>query len=141
MNNCLKRKNEKPEPHASCKFAGQKAFTLLEVMFALSILAIALVAVFQLQSQGLSMLGQARFETTASLLAKGKMAELEIADSIELTSGTGEFGDDYPGYSWEVIVESTPLEAMVKLTVLVTNDLLTRNNTYHLELFRTVATE
>ena len=49
--------------------------TLLEVMLAMTILAIALVAVFQSQSQSISMAGQARFATTPFLLAQSKMAE------------------------------------------------------------------
>ncbi|MCD6153076.1 MAG: hypothetical protein J7J07_04110 [Syntrophobacterales bacterium] len=41
----------------------------------MTILAIALVAVFQSQSQSISMAGQARFATTAFLLAQSKVAE------------------------------------------------------------------
>ena len=52
-------------------------FTLLEVMVAMSILAMALVAVFHMQSQSISMAGESRFLTTASLLAQSKMAEIE----------------------------------------------------------------
>ncbi len=113
-------------------------FTLLEVMFAVAILAIALVAVFQLQSQGLSMLGQARFETTAALLAKSKMAEMEVAGPMRLHAGSGDFGDDFPGYAWEVLVDPTPMDGLVKITVVVVNNRMTRNNTYRVELFRTV---
>ena len=45
-------------------------FTLLEVMIAMAILAITLVAVYQSQSQSISMAGNSRFLTTASLLAQ-----------------------------------------------------------------------
>ena len=49
-------------------------FTLLEVMVAISILAIALVAVFGSQSQSLSLANEAKFNTTAPFLAQSKMA-------------------------------------------------------------------
>ena len=52
-------------------------FTLLEVMIAMAIIAIALVAVFGSQSQSLSLANEAKFSTTAALLAQSKMAEIE----------------------------------------------------------------
>ncbi len=45
--------------------AGCHGFTLLEVMIAMAILAISLVAVYQSQSQSLSMASDSRFLTTA----------------------------------------------------------------------------
>jgi len=76
--------------------SGIGGFTLLEVMIAMAILAITLVVVFQSQSQSISMAGQARFETTAALLAQDKMAEIEAADPENIASDTGGFGDDFP---------------------------------------------
>lgn len=110
--------------------------TLLEVMFAMAILAVALVAVFQSQSQSVSMIGRARFETTASLLAKSRMAELEAKESTRLRSGSGDFGRDYPDYSWEVRIEETSLDSLIKMTVEVTNTRMSRNNTYQIVLYR-----
>ena len=49
----------------------------MEVMLAMAILAIALVSVFQSQSQSISMAADSRFLTTAALLAQSKMAEVE----------------------------------------------------------------
>ena len=120
---------------------GEGGFTLLEVMFAMAVLAIALVAVFQSQSQSVAMLASARFETTAALLAKSKMAQLEAEEASALRSGRGDFGEDYPDYSWEVTLENTPLDTLVAITVVVTNSRMTRNNSYRIELFRTVAKE
>ena len=50
-------------------------FTLMEVMIAMTILAIALIAIYQLQSQSISMSTDSRFMTTAALLAQSKMVE------------------------------------------------------------------
>jgi len=79
-------------------------FKLLEVMVAMSIIAISLVVVFDSQSLSLSMACEAKFKTTAPLLAQKKMAELEIVEAQDLTSDSGDFGDDFPDYYWECTV-------------------------------------
>lgn len=113
----------------------RKGFTLLEVMIAMAILAIALVAVFQSQSQSVSMAGRTRFLTTASLLAQGKMAELEAADPKEISSSSGSFSEDYPDYLWRVELTDTAFQYLKKIDVIVTNNRLTANNAYQLELY------
>ena len=115
-----------------------KGFTLLEVMIAMAILAISLVAAFQSQSQSVSMAGRTRFLTTASLLAQGKMAELEATDSKEIGSSSGSFSDDFPDYFWRVELTDTAFRYLKKIDVIVTNNKLTANNAYQLELYRFV---
>ena len=113
-----------------------RGFTLLEVMIAVAILAIVLVVVFQSQSQSISMAGNARFLTTASLLAQGRMAEIEAADVTGISSGSGDFGEDYPDYIWRVEVTDTDLDFMKRVEVKVTNERLVSNNTYRLILYK-----
>ena len=87
------------------KFRVSPGFTLLEVMIALAIIAIALMAVLGSQSQGLSLAGESRFNRTAALLAQGKMAEIEaVKDRRDLNSDSGDFGDEFPGYTWQLSV-------------------------------------
>lgn len=114
-------------------------FTLLEVMIAMAILAIALVVVFQSQSQSISMASESRFVTTASLLAQSKMSEMEAVDPGELGSGSGDFGDGYPGYSWRTTVDGTHMDSIKKIDVTVSNERMTSNNTYTLVLYRCVS--
>ncbi|HOD29150.1 MAG TPA: type II secretion system minor pseudopilin GspI [Syntrophales bacterium] len=111
-------------------------FTLLEVMIAMAILAIALVAAFQSQSQSISMSGQARFLTTASLLAQGKMAELEALRPESVANDSGDFGEDYPDYAWQVEVADTGQESLRKIRLTVRNERLVTNNAYTLVLYR-----
>lgn len=86
-------------------------FTLLEVMIAVAVMAIALMALLGSQSQGLSLANESRFNTTASLLAQGKMAEIEaITDQRNLASDSGDFGDDFPDYAWELSVSNVSFE-------------------------------
>ena len=116
----------------------KKGFTLLEVMIAMSILAITLVVVFQSQSQSISMAGRARFETTASFLARSKMAEIEAANPENVVSDSGDFGNDFPDYLWRVDVTETEIEILKKIEVKVVNERMTSNNSFRLVLYRFV---
>jgi general secretion pathway protein I len=81
-------------------------FTLLEVMVAIALIAIALTAVLGSQSQSVSLAGEARFNTTATLLAQSKMAEIELQDPGDLTADSGDFDEDFPGYTWNLSVSN-----------------------------------
>jgi general secretion pathway protein I len=85
-------------------------FTLLEVMIATAIIAIALVAALGSQSQSVSLASEAKFATTVAFLAQKKMAELEAEDLEGLMSDSGDFGEDFPGYRWESEVDDATLE-------------------------------
>lgn len=82
-----------------------QGFSLIEVMVAVSIIAIALTAAFSLQSRGLTLANEARFDTTASLLAQKKIAEIEAGNPEDITTSSGDFDDDYPGYKWEISIQ------------------------------------
>ncbi len=106
-------------------------FTLLEVMISLAIIAIALMAVLGSQSQGSSLANESKFNTTAALLAQSKMAEMEIRALNDLGSDSGDFGEDFPGYVWEVSVQGLALEELsmvsdkvkqIDVTVSLSND-------------------
>ena len=79
-------------------------FSLLEVMVAIAIIAIALTAVLGSQSQSISLASDARFNTTAPLLAKGKMAEIEAMNLEDLKSDSGDFGEAFSDYTWDLKV-------------------------------------
>ena len=85
-------------------------FTLLEVMVAIALIAIALMAVLGSQSQSVSLAGESRFNTTAALLAQSKMAEMESQDPEDLTAASGDFGEDFPGYTWKLAVSNVMLD-------------------------------
>ena len=87
-------------------------FTLLEVMVALSIIAIVLVSVLKRQAQTISMNLAARFYATAPLLAQVKIAEVEIANPGEQTDDSGNFGDEFPGYRWNVVINDIESELL-----------------------------
>jgi general secretion pathway protein I len=121
-----------------CKGLSRTAcgFTLLEVMIAMAILAIALVAVYQSQSQSISMAGNSHFLTTASLLAQGRMTEIDAADPREVAAGNGDFGDAFPDYQWQVEIGDTEIELLKKIVLTVTNSRMAVRNSYRLILYK-----
>ena len=76
-------------------------FTLLEVMVALAVMSIVLVSVYRMHSQSLTMNTAARFYTQAPILAQGKMAEIKALSSSVFPTDSGDFGEQFPGYSWK----------------------------------------
>ncbi|MCX7634641.1 MAG: prepilin-type N-terminal cleavage/methylation domain-containing protein [Syntrophales bacterium] len=116
-----------------------KGFTLLEVMIAMAILAIGLTAAYYSQSQSVSMAASARFMTTASLLAQGKMAEMEGNTAKEIVADRGNFGEDHPDYEWQLEVADSEMENLKRLKLTVTNNRMTVNNTFEIVLYKTIA--
>jgi general secretion pathway protein I len=112
----------------------QRGFTLLEIMVALSILAIVLVSVYRMHAQTVSMNNEVRFYATAPMLAQLKMAEVESENPEDMGDGSGDFGDEFPDYRWNIViddVESTALGSIAKnlkkidLLISVNNDKFT----------------
>jgi len=94
------------------KLKAHTGFTLLEVMIAVALIAIALTTLLVSQSQSVSFANSAKFETMAALLAQSKMSELTLLDADSLSSDSGDFGDDYPGYAWEAVVSDISIEGV-----------------------------
>ena len=86
-------------------------FSMLEVMVALAIMAIVLVAVYRMHSQTLNMAAAARFRTEAPLLAQRKLAQIESSGEA-IGPDSGDFGEDFAGYRWQVEVEDVASEAL-----------------------------
>jgi len=94
------------------KILHNRGFTLLEVMIAVAILAIALTTLLGSQSQSVFFANSAKFETMAALLAQSKMSEITIQAADSLSSDSGDFGEDYPGYAWEATVSDVSIEGL-----------------------------
>jgi general secretion pathway protein I len=94
------------------KILHNRGFTLLEVMIAVALIAIALVTLLGSQSQSVFFANSAKFETMAALLAQSKMSEITIQAADSLSSDSGDFGEDYPGYAWEATVSDVSIEGL-----------------------------
>jgi len=118
-------------------------FTLLEVMVALAVMSIVLVSVYRMHSQSLTMNTAARFYTQAPLLAQNKMAELEALSAEGFPEDSGDFGEQFPGYSWKASVTDVNSEILgqaaedlkrIDITVSYNNDQFSYNlRTYRFE--------
>ncbi len=123
---------------------GRRGFTFLEIMVALAILSIVLTAVYRMQSQTISMNTEKQFLTLAPLLGAGRLASLESTNLEDGKDESGDFGEDYPGYRWQVTatpVESELLTAAGALLVRIDMTVSYQENTYtlHLKTYRFVA--
>lgn len=82
----------------------KQGFTLLEVMIAVAVIAMSFTALLSAQSQSLSIAARSRFESAAALLARQKLAELELSGFDSLSSGSGDFEEDFAAYRWQTEV-------------------------------------
>jgi general secretion pathway protein I len=104
----------------------RRGFTLLEVMISLAILAVALVAISNLNGGAVAMHAYSRRATEATLLLRGKMLDLE--DELQKTGFSdfndekhGDFSDENtPGYSWsaEILKPDVQLDPSQLLNLL-----------------------
>lgn len=76
-------------------------FTLLEVIVAFTILAVALVGLLQAFATGMHGLSAAQASATAVMHARSKMDEVGQTIALEDGELSGEFSD---GYSWSVVI-------------------------------------
>ncbi|WP_310600962.1 prepilin-type N-terminal cleavage/methylation domain-containing protein [Desulfobulbus sp.] len=81
-------------------------FTLLEVMIAVALIAIALVTLIGAQARSVAIATGSQFDAMASMLAQWKLAELSLQDFEQLTGTSGDFGEAYPHFSWKAEVET-----------------------------------
>lgn len=77
-------------------------FTLLEVMIAVAIIALAVVTLLGAQSQSVTLVAGTKFDSMASMLAQWKMSDLLLHDFDQLGDDQGNFGEDYPQFYWTV---------------------------------------
>jgi prepilin-type N-terminal cleavage/methylation domain-containing protein len=87
------------------------AFTLIEVMVSLVVIAIALIALLGLQHQTLESVMRANDLTTAALLAQEMMTQTETVPFPDLGVTSGNFESlhprQYPNFRWERRVEAS----------------------------------
>lgn len=79
-------------------------FTLLEVVIAVAIMAIALVVLLGSQATSLGRAGEASFHHLAPLLAANKLAELG-AGVVPVADGEGDFAPDRPDFRWRLTID------------------------------------
>jgi general secretion pathway protein I len=94
----------------SKRLRSDEGTTLLEVMVAVAIAAIALVSLITLVIASLEMEDQARRMTSATLIAEDKLKEIERTGFPELAHVEGLVDENDPtGYSYRTVVIEAPI--------------------------------
>lgn len=121
------------------RYTGSSGFTLLEIVISLGLIATVLLAVFQLQAQNLNLLLEAQFITVANELARERLARIQAGGTLREGTETGDFGEDYPDYSYkqEISAESD-LDNIyrIRLSILLEEETPARNLSLEAYLFR-----
>lgn len=103
----------------------RKGFTLIEVMIALVIISIALVALSSSQGIALNSTRKSRFVTLATVAAKNMMSEIDITSTLKGFTYIKELGEktdgdfdapEYKGWKWirEVKEVNFPISQIMK---------------------------
>lgn len=98
-----------------------KGFTLLEIMVAMAILSISLVALLSFQGNTMITSGRAEKITEATMLARMRMGEIELELDKGLKKGEfpeekteeGEFEEPFNNYKWKFSIKGVKLPAPV----------------------------
>jgi len=98
----------------------EQGFSLLEVMIALAVVAIALVALLGLQNRSLLMHGEVKHITQATLLGRALMNERIASGEVPLQPQEEAFEEPFDTYRWRIEREETPLPGVYKVLVTVT---------------------
>lgn len=96
-----------------------RGFTLFEVLVALFIFSVAVLALIATRNQSIRMNEAAREHITMTLLAHRKLAEAMGEGFVPLGQAAGSFGDAHKGYRWKESVIPSPLPVVRQVTVTI----------------------
>jgi len=91
-------------------------FTLIEVMVAMVIIAIAMVTLLSTHAISTKNYADAKTMLVCTLLAQQKLAELQMGEFPEAGEQSGGF-EDNENYQWKLTVRETDLEELREVTV------------------------
>ena len=97
----------------------QSGFTLLEIMVALAIIAVAFVALLGLRNRDIALHAQGRTMIKATALAQQRMGEILVGSFPDVGSIDGSFEEDDSRFSWHQEVLQTPFEFVREVRVTV----------------------
>lgn len=113
-------------------------FTLLEVMIALAIVAIALVSLLGLANRSIAVQERLQRMTRGTLLAQEKMTEIELASeakTLVYEPAEGVFAEPFSDFRWRMEFADTPLPVVTQVTITVAWGAEERNEAVDLSNF------
>jgi general secretion pathway protein I len=94
-------------------------FSLIEVMCAILIMGLALVALTHGLTTALGSTKDSEVETTVVSLAAGQIETLRAGAVLSDGTTDGDFGDSFPKYSWEQTIAPGEVDGLHQVDVLV----------------------
>jgi general secretion pathway protein I len=96
-------------------------FTLLEVLVAMAVLAVALVSLLGLYNRSLTLTIRAQRLSTGMLLAQEMLTRTQLEGTAASRVTTGDFSDlhpgQYPEFRWRRAIRPTPLQNLWEIRV------------------------
>jgi len=92
-------------------------FSLIELMCAILILGVGLVGLSHGITSALSSSKETELQTSAALLAAGRIETLRSEPFIEAGETSGDFGEDLPNFQWKQSVSSTRIDGLFEVDV------------------------
>jgi len=106
--------------HGTMAAEEDRGFTLLEVMVAVSIMALVLVTLLGLKNKTMQDVMMADHITTATLLAKRLMTDTIMIKPRLPLEDEGEFSEEeFKGYAWKKTISFTPLSQIMEVRIAV----------------------
>ncbi len=87
----------------------RRGFTVMEVMAAVTILAIAVLSLLRANNQTLLLKTRAQNITLATLLAQEKLSEIYVDPTVIEESTEGDFGERFPYWRWTLTNEEVEI--------------------------------
>jgi general secretion pathway protein I len=104
---------QRPTPNAG--------FTLLEVLVAMAVLAVALVSLLGLYNRSLTLTMRAQQLSTGMLLAQEMLTRTQLEGAAAARVTAGDFSDfhsgRYPEFRWKRTIRPTPLKNLWEIRV------------------------
>lgn len=98
----------------------RRGFTLIEMIVATTLLALGVLASMVALSSSTQATTVSEQNHVAALLGQKRLSELELQpDSLGSGDQGGDFGEQYPGYSYKQSVEATDYPNLFQVTVTV----------------------
>ena len=94
-------------------------FTLIEVMCAILIMGVALVALTRGLTTALGSTKDSEVQTTVVTLAAGQIETLRASGVLTDDTTEGDFGDSFPRYKWEQTISPGQVDGLHQVDVVV----------------------